>query len=470
MRDSIAVTDKTHLHFITGKLAEAAVADVVAKLADKYGFAYSIGVMPITVAALITPKWLRRHWQIPESATAVVVPGYCGVGIDELAADTEIEVICGPNDCRDLPELFGESRQPRDLTAYDISIIAEINHVPRTSIDDVLAKAECYRRDGADVIDLGCDPTSRCESIDQYVVALIDQGFQVSIDSFDPWEVTAAVSAGASLVLSVNSSNREVARDWGAEVVVIPDDVSDEKSYRETIDYLIKHNVPIRLDPILEPIGAGLANSLVRYARVRDLYPEIEMMMGIGNLTELTDVDSAGVNFLLLGVCQELGIRSVLTTEVINWARSSVRECELARRYVHYAVSQGVPPKRLADDLVMLRDVKLKPFPAEALTQLAQQLKDNNYRLFAQDELIHILSAGLHLSNADPFALFDELIQQPEVTNVDPSHAFYLGYEMAKASIALNLGKQYSQDQSLDWGMLTKFEDLHRIKRSRSSG
>ena len=42
-------------------------------------------------------------------------------------------------------------------------------------------------------------------------------------------------------------------------------------------------------------------------------------MMGIGNLTELTDVDCAAINVLLLGVSQELGIRSVLTPfQVIN--------------------------------------------------------------------------------------------------------------------------------------------------------
>ncbi len=36
------------------------------------------------------------------------------------------------------------------------------------------------------------------------------------------------------------------------------------------------------------------------------------MMMGIGNITELTDVDSAGINMLMLGICQELRIESVL--------------------------------------------------------------------------------------------------------------------------------------------------------------
>ena len=86
------------------------------------------------------------------------------------------------------------------------------------------------------------------------------------------------------------------------------------------------------------------------------------MMMGIGNLTELTDVDSAGVNTLLVGFCQELAIRSVLTTAVINWARSSVREIDLARRLMHHAVVRRTLPKHLEPRLVMLRDPKVEPF------------------------------------------------------------------------------------------------------------
>ena len=78
--------------------------------------------------------------------------------------------------------------------------------------------------------------------------------------------------------------------------------------------------------------------------------------MGTGNLTELTDVDSAGVNTILIGFCQELSIRSVLTTAVINWARSSVREIDLARRLVHHAVLYHSLPKHVEPRLVALRD------------------------------------------------------------------------------------------------------------------
>ncbi len=111
--------------------------------------------------------------------------------------------------------------------------------------------------------------------------------------------------------------------------------------FDDTIEFLAAHNVPQRLDPILEPIGFGFANSLGRYLETRRRYPDAEMMMGIGNLTELTEVDSAGVNVLLLGFCQEQSIRSVLTTQVINWARGSVRECDLGRRLVRYATHVG---------------------------------------------------------------------------------------------------------------------------------
>jgi dihydropteroate synthase-like protein len=210
--------------------------------------------------------------------------------------------------------------------------------------------------------------------------------------------------------------------------------------------------VPFRIDPVLEPIGLGFAPSLGRYLEVRRRYPDAEMMMGVGNLTELTDVDSSGVNTLLLGFCQEVGIRSVLTTEVINWCRSCVRELDLARRLVHHACTQRTLPKHLEPDLVLLRDPKLRVHGAKVLRELAEHITDRNYRIFAEEGLLHVLSRQLYLQGVDPFALFEQMQQREEI---DPSHAFYLGYEMAKAVTALTLGKNYVQDQALRWGFLT---------------
>jgi dihydropteroate synthase len=182
------------------------------------------------------------------------------------------------------------------------------------------------------------------------------------------------------------------------------------------------------------------------------------MMMGVGNLTELTDADSVGINVMLLGFCQELGIRSVLTTEVINWCRSCVRELALARRLVFHAVHYGVLPKHLEADLVMLRDPRLQEYGEIALAELAARVTDRNFRIFAERGLIHLLNGEMFLNGADPFALFAEIQQRAAI---DPAHAFYLGYEMAKAMTALTLGKNYTQDQALRWGFLTRPENEH---------
>jgi dihydropteroate synthase-like protein len=470
MQTVIAIQPDHHYHFVTGKLARVAVHEIVAQLATANGFAYSIGVMPITVAALMTPRWLVRHLNMPPETTHLVVPGHCEFGWQEVANDVSIPVIVGPKDCRDMALLFGAQRSEIDLISYDIEIIAEINHATRQTVAEVSSQAARLAADGADVIDVGCDPASPCATIADYVQALVDQGHRVSIDSFDPSEVARAVRAGAELVLSVNSTNRVVAVDWGCEVVVVPDapgslEPHAVEQFQETIEFLDRNGVPLRIDPILEPIGSGFAASLLRYADIRRRYPEHRMMMGIGNLTELTDVDSAGVNFLLLGICQELGVRSVLTTQVINWARSAVRECDIARRLVHHSHHHGIPPKGLSTELVMLRDARLKSHSPAMLTSLAESIRDHNFRIFAQDDLIQLMSAGVRLNDADPFALFDQLLSSGAGQHIDPSHAFYLGFEMAKASIALLLGKQYEQDNALNWGHLTRDEKSHRLKR-----
>src|SRR5207244_5009761 len=167
------------------------------------------------------------------------------------------------------------------------------------------------------------------------------------------------------------------------------DTPTDAESLDHTIQILVRDGVRFRLDPILEPIGFGFAASLGRYIETRRRYPDAEMMMGVGNLTELTDVDSAGVNVMLMGFCQELGIRSVLTTQVINWCRSCVRELDLARRLVHHACRDSVLPKHLEPDLVLLRDPNLREHGDEFLRELAARITDRNFRIFAERGLLH---------------------------------------------------------------------------------
>jgi dihydropteroate synthase len=445
---------------VTGRLAEHALRQVLDEVAPRAAFAAEVAVLPISVAALMAPVWVARHLEVAAGFDRVILPGHCRGDLGPVIEKTGTAVELGPEDLRDLPRYFGqrESRLER-YGAFDIEILAEINHAPQLGRDELLGLAARYAGEGADRIDLGCDPDGPWRGVGDAVAALRDGGHRVSIDSFDPSEVADAVAAGADLVLSVNATNRDRAGDWGVEVVAIPDQPGTLDGLDATIAALDRQNVRFRIDPIVEPIGFGFAASLGRYLEVRRRYPEAALLMGIGNLTELTDVDSAGINTLLIGFCQELGIASVLTTAVINWARSSVRELDLARRLMHHAVTRRVLPKHVEPRLVMLRDPKVAQFGHAVLADLAGRIKDPNWRIFAEDGKLYAMNNTHFLCETDPFALFEKM----GVT--DPSHAFYLGYELMKAKTALTLSKTYRQDQALDWGLLTEPEVSHRQQR-----
>ena len=51
--------------FVTGRLAEFSLRKVLADLSAQAGFTAEVAVLPITVAALMTPRWVARHLEIP---------------------------------------------------------------------------------------------------------------------------------------------------------------------------------------------------------------------------------------------------------------------------------------------------------------------------------------------------------------------------------------------------------------------
>jgi dihydropteroate synthase len=192
-------------------------------------------------------------------------------------------------------------------------------------------------------------------------------------------------------------------------------------------------------------------------------------MMGVGNITELTSADSTGINALLLAICEEIGVRAVLTTEVIPWARGSVREIDVARRLMHHAVTHRVVPKAIDDRLVTVKDPEILIFDEAELRRLHAEVRDPNFRIFADRDTITVFNSEIFIRGSDIQEIFSRL-------GVDePTHAFYLGRELMKAKLAITLGKTYRQEGALSWGYLTppddvKSEHVKLTQRSRKRG
>ncbi len=78
--------DRPRYLFVTGRLAEFALRQVLAELAPRAGFAAEVAVLPISVAALMTPKWVARHLSVPDGIDRVILPGYCRGDLGPIVA------------------------------------------------------------------------------------------------------------------------------------------------------------------------------------------------------------------------------------------------------------------------------------------------------------------------------------------------------------------------------------------------
>ena len=118
--------------FVTGRLAEFALRRLLDDLAPRAGFSAEVAVLPISVAALMTPRWVARHLDVPDGVERVILPGYCQGDLAPIVEKARgVPVEPGPEDLRDLPRHFGQAGgATAGYGGYDIEILAEINHAP----------------------------------------------------------------------------------------------------------------------------------------------------------------------------------------------------------------------------------------------------------------------------------------------------------------------------------------------------
>ena len=444
------------LLFLTGRLAEPRLARTVAGLGLPEG-SWRIANVGVKVAALMTEAIVRNRLKAPLDADRVIVPGRSRMNLGDLKEHYGVPFERGPDEIVDLPQFFGKGGKPPDLSRYDLRIFAEIVDAPSITVEQMVERAGKLKAEGADVIDIGCQPDVPFPQLEDMIAALRKGGFKVSVDSGNVEELHRGAKAGADYVLSLDETTLDAVAGTKTVPVLVPKPHGDLASLVRAIDLCRAKGIACLADPVLDPIHFGFMTSLERYAELRRERPDVEILMGTGNLTELTDADSQGVTAILLGICSELQIRNVLVVQVSPHTRRTIQEHDAARRLMYRAREDESLPKGYGGGLLSLHD--LRPYPDTPEQIAARVVRDQNYRIEVAEDGIHIYNRDGHHVARDAFSLFDKL-----GVEADGAHAFYLGHELAKAEIAHALGKRYTQDGSLDWGVAAdhKVEDLTR--------
>ncbi|MCX8205454.1 MAG: dihydropteroate synthase-like protein, partial [Candidatus Nezhaarchaeota archaeon] len=278
--------------------------------------------------------------------------------------------------------------------------------------------------------------------------------------------LTPSMAEGAGRLLDI-----EGARE--AAYVVVPFEPKGRRSLKaeERAEVLLESirqlkGVGLRkvlADPLLDPpVAPGCLEGLKACQLLRARAPGVPIILGAGNITELIDADSHGVNALLASLAIEAGASAILTTEGSVKTRGCVEEAVKAAKMASLARARGTPPKDLGIDLLVVKEkrrrgvsVELPPKVVEA-SGAEEPRRDplGSFRLGVDEE--RGLLIAIHYppgSTAPSLAVVarralevrDALIKHRLVS--DLKHAFYLGYELAKAEVALKLKKSYLQDE-----------------------
>lgn len=482
----------------TGRLAEIVVRSSVADNAD-------VVVLDIDVAAFITPhRVLSAVREQQKKCDVLFIPGLASGDFSLVEEELGCKVFLGSKHAYDLGnvlkfiddvqfsleipacELLSDVWRQVAFETLDelesnadaievidgmklgngsrMKVLAEVVNATGLDAQTLSKKVSEFIDKGADMIDLGASLTASVEDVRNAVrVAREVSTVPLSIDTLEPDLLNAAIDEGIDMILSLNSSNidrvgKNVA-DAGIPAVVIPDAGNELSGLMDNIqaakDIGIKR---IIADPVLDPIGHGFVDSIIRYSDFHTEYPEIPVFFGAGNVTELIDADSGGVNATLCGLAADVGGCILFTPEFSEKTRGSISELSIGAKMMALACVRGSSPKDLGLDLLVLKEKRRRPDRSLPTTFISAErvagweldplgpfrigiLSDTSGgRIIAEHE-------GAVIVGSTAREIIETIIDLGLISKVD--HAGYLGCELQKAEIALHLGRSYSQDDDL---------------------
>ena len=515
---------------ITGLLAK----DMVTHYAQKSNVKAKVLALKVPVAALLTPKYIAKETEKLDlrDFDMILVPGLIRGDASIIEDTTRIPTFKGPRYAADLPtvlDILGQVKLSKKTPAcyllknelqrkalqemylaeknrdtllkntgnmlirelavgrdFPMRIMAEIIDAPLLSDDGIQVMARRYVKLGAEIIDVGMVAgESRSSDARRAVKAAKSVvNVPVSIDTLDPDEAREAVSAGADIILSVDAGNVENMATFASKVAVVVIPTNHRKGYfpkeAEERVSLLEENIRkarklgitrIIGDLILDPVNMpGIIKSLVAFNKFAKRNLDVPLLFGVGNVTELMDADSVGINALLAGIASEIGASILLTTEKSDKAKGSIEELAIASKMMFLAKRRSSVPKDLGLNLLILKDKRTREEPysreIEPETQIITAAEKRKPPLFDPKGCFKIMIdrandgiAALHFSASKrdkptviikgktAEEIYAKIVEMGLVTRLD--HAAYLGSELAKAEISLETGKEYIQDSPL---------------------
>lgn len=355
--------------------------------------------------------------------------------------------------------------------------------------EEAAEQAAYYERMGADIIIVGV-PYGEDTETSLRRLRLVENAVNnslVAIDSASPHTLKKALEKGVELVFSLHSGNMDYLRNYSkkAGFVIIPGNPYKgiaPSSEGEAVGLLLKNIEMARrrgfdkllADLVLPPPILGLARVVSAYLEIGRTLPDIPLMAGLANVTELVDADSIGVNALLSILAVEVGVSMVLVSEESWKARGSTLETKLGLALASVAKAKGSAPVGLGIDLLVSKDKK-KPFSkgvweesdkiVDAVVQESHPLDKWGYVVVDVDYKMGHIYACIHIHGKrgvtcyrgeEPLSILRRVLDEnPQFT---ASHAGYLGVELQKAWTALKMGKQYVQDEPLRLNLQDKYQ------------
>ncbi|MHC1625059.1 MAG: dihydropteroate synthase-like protein [Methermicoccaceae archaeon] len=498
---------------VTGNLADKDVREAVSSVSDvlkERGIDIVVDTLDIDVAAFIGQRKLSSHLASRQQQDImfdlIIVPGLITTSFDTVEKRFGIPVRLGPKHAYDLRyvlpvladvelstttpacslladlmqrEARGRVEKAELSASYafmlkDIKIggtsrpkvFAEVVDTNLLTDAELRSRILYFEQSGADIIDLGFSVDADISSVSSAVrVARRTTSLPISIDSMEPSLVVEGADAGCDLVLSIDGEVLDYVEGMGKGLnprvayVVVPDrhgGIVDEDSLYVNIERIRTLGASKLLaDPVLEPFGGKrkFVTSVSACMRFHERHPDIPLFFGIGNVVELFDADSVGLNACLTAIGYELGAGVLFTPEYSPKARGSVAELRRACEMMMLSAIRSTSPKDLGLDLLILKEKRRRP---QVKTEgCVDALKKEHWRCDPKGAyLIGISDDGYIVARREDDGMCirgrtakevsDHILMSGGVSLLE--HAMYLGRELERAELAIRLGRSFAQD------------------------